>query len=264
MFVLKKFDAPFTMVPNKLIEELDLVDLGAFVKMLKKPEDWKFSHHNLMAEFGVGKDKLQAIVRALKAADVLQIKPIHGDGGLIEDWIWIISAVPFNQMPDNQACGTSSRENQQQDNQAINTKKRILQNKNSNQKKKSASRIDPNLKLTDQHKEELAKINPFTDAKRLFEAFKDYWMAESGAKARKLDWMAAWRTWCRKDLEFNQNKGDKNARGYNTSTGAGNAATGAGNGQNGATNGAGEQLNGQDSRIDQLNQRFRANPIIIK
>lgn len=33
------------------------------------------------------------------------------------------------------------------------------------------------------------------------EAFRDYWTAESGQKARKRDWSAAWRTWIRRDLE---------------------------------------------------------------
>jgi hypothetical protein len=38
------------------------------------------------------------------------------------------------------------------------------------------------------------KLNPAAIA----EAFKDYWAAEGGANARKLDWRAAWRTWCRR------------------------------------------------------------------
>lgn len=30
-------------------------------------------------------------------------------------------------------------------------------------------------------------------------SFADYWHAESGAKARKVDWMAAWRGWVRRE-----------------------------------------------------------------
>lgn len=30
-------------------------------------------------------------------------------------------------------------------------------------------------------------------------SFKDYWTAAAGANARKLDWAAAWRNWCRKE-----------------------------------------------------------------
>jgi hypothetical protein len=37
-------------------------------------------------------------------------------------------------------------------------------------------------------------------------AFRDYWTAASGEKASKLDWDAAWRTWCRKSVDFARNK----------------------------------------------------------
>lgn len=36
------------------------------------------------------------------------------------------------------------------------------------------------------------------------ESFRDHWTAESSAKARKLDWDAAWRTWCRNAVKFSQ------------------------------------------------------------
>lgn len=38
---------------------------------------------------------------------------------------------------------------------------------------------------------------PHVDGKRETEQFIDHWNAASGAKARKLDWTAAWRTWMR-------------------------------------------------------------------
>lgn len=35
-----------------------------------------------------------------------------------------------------------------------------------------------------------------------FEKFVDYWTAIPGAKGRKLDWQATWRTWLRKAMEY--------------------------------------------------------------
>lgn len=32
--------------------------------------------------------------------------------------------------------------------------------------------------------------------------FRDHWHAAAGATATKLDWRAAWRTWCRREVEF--------------------------------------------------------------
>jgi hypothetical protein len=39
------------------------------------------------------------------------------------------------------------------------------------------------------------------DASATFENFRDYWTAASGAKARKHDWDATWRMWCRNQVE---------------------------------------------------------------
>lgn len=43
------------------------------------------------------------------------------------------------------------------------------------------------------------------DAERTFAQFKDFWAAASGAKARKHDWLATWRTWCRNQSDRNGN-----------------------------------------------------------
>ncbi|HEX2858865.1 MAG TPA: YdaU family protein [Alphaproteobacteria bacterium] len=39
------------------------------------------------------------------------------------------------------------------------------------------------------------------DVARTSEDFRDYWLAESGQRARKLDWSLAWRRWCRTAAE---------------------------------------------------------------
>lgn len=36
---------------------------------------------------------------------------------------------------------------------------------------------------------------------RTFEEFRDYWIAQPGAKGRKSDWSATWRNWCRRDRQ---------------------------------------------------------------
>jgi hypothetical protein len=37
------------------------------------------------------------------------------------------------------------------------------------------------------------------DPGKVFENFRDYWTAKSGQNARKHDWDATWRTWCRRE-----------------------------------------------------------------
>lgn len=38
--------------------------------------------------------------------------------------------------------------------------------------------------------------------RRLADGFRDYWIAQPGAKGRKANWLATWRNWVRKDAEF--------------------------------------------------------------
>jgi hypothetical protein len=42
---------------------------------------------------------------------------------------------------------------------------------------------------------------PNVDARKLAEAFTDYWRAAAGEKARKVDWDATWRTWVRRSID---------------------------------------------------------------
>lgn len=56
-------------------------------------------------------------------------------------------------------------------------------------------RPDENLKHW--MRERRPDLLPYLDD--VVEAFHDYWAAESGQKAAKLDWDAAFRTWCRRE-----------------------------------------------------------------
>jgi hypothetical protein len=59
-----------------------------------------------------------------------------------------------------------------------------------------STRIPPDFGMTDERRGYAEKqgVSPIAT----MEAFVDYWTAVSGAKARKNDWDATWRTWCRR------------------------------------------------------------------
>lgn len=42
---------------------------------------------------------------------------------------------------------------------------------------------------------------PRLDPDTVFARFRDYWIAQPGAKGRKLDWLATWRNWVRNETE---------------------------------------------------------------
>jgi len=64
----------------------------------------------------------------------------------------------------------------------------------------TATRLPPDFELTPERRAvaETEKADP----EREFANFTDFWRAASGAKARKHDWDATWRIWCRRSAEF--------------------------------------------------------------
>ena len=60
-----------------------------------------------------------------------------------------------------------------------------------------ATHLPADFPLTDARREKAVTEN--LDPERTFANFCDYWRSASGAKARKRDWDAAWRVWCRND-----------------------------------------------------------------
>ena len=65
--------------------------------------------------------------------------------------------------------------------------------------RKTATRIPDDFELTDERRAvaEAEKL----PADRTFAKFVDYWRAASGSKARKHDWDATWRNWCRSERD---------------------------------------------------------------
>jgi hypothetical protein len=62
-----------------------------------------------------------------------------------------------------------------------------------------ATRIPDDFSLTQERR--LVAEAERLPAERTFEKFRDYWRALSGQKARKIDWDATWRNWCRTEAD---------------------------------------------------------------
>lgn len=90
---------------------------------------------------------------------------------------------------------------------------------------------------------------------RTADDFRDYWAAESGAKARKADWLATWRRWVRRDLNGVKGNGGKQQRQHGPTAGEAaherfmSALAGSGRGPGlGGAMGAGAEREGGDDR----------------
>lgn len=67
---------------------------------------------------------------------------------------------------------------------------------------KRGTRIPEPFMLTSDMRKWAMEEVPTVDTESATKRFVDYWRAESGAKATKVDWVATWRNWMRKQREF--------------------------------------------------------------
>lgn len=57
------------------------------------------------------------------------------------------------------------------------------------------------------------------DPDEVFRKFKDFWIAQPGAKGRKTDWLATWRNWCRREVGSHGTRGNGNGAGQEPAPG---------------------------------------------
>lgn len=270
MAVLKKIDVPFTQVANEAVDELELDELGALVKMLRKPADWKFSHQSLKDLWNVGEVKVKGIVRRLKEIKVLDIYPDKDpETGLVREWIWQVSAMPLHQYQnDTSGEKSTSIKNQQLDNDTA-YKIKNLKNKDSSLKKKRAKKeavkIPEDFELTDALLDWMAEKTPQLDPLVAFADFKEFWQVDGGTKK---DWLAtfkkamlnyvSWRK-CLKD------KGDQNGNGKQENGDQSNDTRGHRSHSGDQANGTNRSQHGSNKSADQGSDRkkLRVNPIIL-
>lgn len=69
-------------------------------------------------------------------------------------------------------------------------------------KRGRATRIPETFVLTDEMRKWAAENTPGVDPVKATATFIDYWAAKSGANATKTDWVATWRNWCRRELDW--------------------------------------------------------------
>jgi len=76
-------------------------------------------------------------------------------------------------------------------------------------KQNRGSRLQPDFCLTDDWKEFCRIERSDLDPQKVFDGFKDYWIAKPGQQGVKLDWLATWRNWVRNQKQGVVNKADQ-------------------------------------------------------
>jgi uncharacterized protein YdaU (DUF1376 family) len=71
------------------------------------------------------------------------------------------------------------------------------------------SRLSTDFCLTEEWKDFCQQDRPDLNPSKVFETFKDYWVAKAGQQGVKLDWFATWRNWVRSQNQAPVNKADQ-------------------------------------------------------
>jgi hypothetical protein len=112
----------------------------------------------------------------------------------------IHQAEPKNQNPSETVSEPFLNQEQEQEQEQDNKKP----------KQQRGSRLPSDWKPSDEDlqfcKTERPELNPRTTA----DGFRDYWLAQPGAKGLKLDWSATWRNWVRRSLPSVQTRPAQN------------------------------------------------------
>ena len=69
---------------------------------------------------------------------------------------------------------------------------------------KRATRLPDDWELPDEYAQWCREKRPDLNPYKVADQFKDYWIAQPGARSRKADWFATWRNWCRNQKAENQ------------------------------------------------------------
>ena len=76
-------------------------------------------------------------------------------------------------------------------------------------KQNRGSRLQPEFGMPDAWGEFCEKERPDLVPRKVFEGFRDYWIAKAGQQGVKLDWFATWRNWVRNQKQGLINKADQ-------------------------------------------------------
>ena len=92
---------------------------------------------------------------------------------------------------------------------ATNNHKPITNNHKPKVESTRGSRLSPDFCLTEEWKDFCQQDRPDLNPSKVFDSFKDYWIAKAGQQGVKLDWFATWRNWVRSQNQAPVNKADQ-------------------------------------------------------
>jgi hypothetical protein len=218
----------FTTIPNAAIGDrrISIEARGLLVLLRSHSCGWRFRFDNIAEQCGVGRDKLQRMIRELKEHGYLIVQPRQDAQGRVNGQDWITEVEP-HRLPEKPSDGstvgrfsrplknTNSKNEQEREalpleaphSEPETVSKQIpnvsrMEREGSAEKGKKGSRLLDSFTVpTDWIAWAEDQGMPPDMAQLEAAKFPDFWRSQPGQKGVKLDWLATWRNWCRSAMQ---------------------------------------------------------------
>ena len=201
MAVIRHGPAPedhYSMVSNELARDPDITlqAKGLYLYLRSHREGWAMSTERIGEALGVHRNTIAKYVQELDDAGYLKKERVKDALGKFEGIEYVIHSMPLHKKSATDSHCTKTRH-------AVKAGGGdIVQHKNTNSFKKNndlkeeqgASRISEDF--YPKNFDALAKKHPDLDLDSILAEFKDYWLSNTTAKAKKKDWDRTFAVWC--------------------------------------------------------------------
>ncbi|WHI46571.1 helix-turn-helix domain-containing protein [Microbulbifer sp. VAAF005] len=218
----------YLIVANTVVcdRRISFAASGLLLHLLSKPDDWEVSAAALAREAQEGRDRIYKLLNELIDAGYCERIVRRSEGGKILGTDYEISDTPGDSQepleeplpekpdtvnPDTVSPDTVNPTQQSKEYNKVNTE---LSNQSESARErtpasarkpksqtKRGTRLPGDWTLTEEFHTEAQRIRPdlINRIHEIADEFRDYWVALSGQRGVKVDWLATWRNWLRRE-----------------------------------------------------------------
>ncbi|QFT55599.1 helix-turn-helix domain-containing protein [Microbulbifer sp. THAF38] len=218
----------YLVVANSVVcdRRISFAASGLLLHLLSKPDDWEVSAAALAREAQEGRDRIYKLLNELIDAGYCERIVRRSDGGKILGTDYEISDTPRDSQepleeplpekpdtvnPDTVSPYTVNPTQQSKEYNKVNTglsnqsesaqERPPASTRKPKSQTKRGTRLPGDWTLTEEFRTEAQRIRPdlINRIHDIADEFKDYWVAQSGQRGVKADWLATWRNWIRRE-----------------------------------------------------------------
>lgn len=91
--------SPYLVISRNTAQDsqLSFAARGMLFYLLSKPDDWELKKYDLMREGDCGIDKINSLIKELRAKRYLAIQRVKGDGGKFTGVCWVVYEIPYDE-----------------------------------------------------------------------------------------------------------------------------------------------------------------------